>query len=107
MTGIPLRDLTSGFKCYRRSALEELPLGGIRSDGYAFQIEIVHHAFRRGLRIREIPIVFADRVDGRSKLSRWIVWEAAWIVWWLRFAKRGQALPAAAAKNPRLDDGLR
>lgn len=84
VTGVRLRDLTSGFKCYRRTALETLPLDRIRSDGYAFNIEMVVRAARRGLRIQEVPIVFSDRIDGRSKLSRRIVLEAVWLVWWLR-----------------------
>lgn len=84
VTGVPVRDLTSGFKCFRRSALEQIPLARIRSDGYAFQIETSYRAWRRGLAIREIPIVFTDRSDGRSKLSWGIAWEAVWIVWWLR-----------------------
>lgn len=87
VTGAPVRDLTSGFKCWRREALERLALDGIRSDGYAFQIETVVLAWRRGLRVREAPIVFTDRVDGESKLSRRILWEAAWIVWWLRLRR--------------------
>ena len=97
VTGAPIRDLTSGFKCFRRSALEELPLEQIRSDGYGFQIETAVHAWQRGLRVREIPIVFNDRVAGRSKLSRRIVWEAAWVVWALRFGRRrGRSGPAQA-----------
>lgn len=87
VTGVPIRDLTSGFKCYRRSALEQIPLGLLRSDGYAFQIETVVHAWRSGLRVRELPITFTDRVDGRSKLSWRVVWEAIWIVWSLRFGR--------------------
>lgn len=87
VTGVPVADLTSGFKCWRRTALERMPLDEIRSDGYAFQIEMVVLAWRRGLGVREIPIVFTDRVDGRSKLSRRILWEAAWIVWGLRFRR--------------------
>jgi dolichol-phosphate mannosyltransferase len=87
VTGVPIRDLTSGYKCYRRSALEQIPLGLLRSDGYAFQIETVVHAWRRGLRVRELPITFTDRIDGRSKLSWRVVWEAVWIVWSLRFGR--------------------
>ena len=87
-----IRDLTSGFKCFRR-APGAIPLDRIRSDGYAFQIEAVCRAYRLGLRVREIPIVFTDRVDGRSKLSSGIAWEAAWIVWWLRFAAGRKRAP--------------
>lgn len=87
VTGVPVRDLTSGFKCFRREALARLPLEQVRGDGYAFQIETTVHAWRLGMRVREVPIVFTDRLDGHSKLSNGIVWEAAWIVWWLRFAR--------------------
>ncbi len=85
VTGVHLDDLTSGFKCYRRAVLEALPLERIRSDGYAFNIEVVVRAAQRGFRIQELPIVFTERVKGRSKLSRRILWEAAWLVWRLRF----------------------
>ena len=84
VTGVRLHDITSGFKCYRREVLEALPLDRIRSDGYAFNIEMVVLAAYRGLEVREIPIIFTDRVDGRSKLSKRILIEAAWLVWWLR-----------------------
>jgi dolichol-phosphate mannosyltransferase len=84
ITGVPLKDCTGGFKCFRRETLEALPLGRVRSDGYAFQIELNFHAHRSGLRIREIPIVFTDRVQGVSKMSRRIIWEAVWMVWRLR-----------------------
>lgn len=84
VTGVRLADLTSGFKCYRRSVLEALPLDRIHSDGYAFNVEMVVLAAYRGMTIREVPITFTDRVDGKSKLSQRIFWEAAWLVWWLR-----------------------
>lgn len=85
VTGIPIKDLTGGFKCFRRETLEKLPLDRVRSDGYSFQIELNFHAHRLGLKITEIPIVFTDRVEGESKMSRRIIWEAAWMVWRLRF----------------------
>jgi dolichol-phosphate mannosyltransferase len=84
VTGVPVRDLTSGFKCYRRSVLEAIDLDKIHSNGYAFQIEMHFKAFRKGFRIREIPIVFVERRTGTSKMSRKIVYEAAWMVWKLR-----------------------
>jgi len=84
VTGLDVVDVTSGFKCYRRAVLEQLPLERIRSDGYGFNVEMVVLAAYRGMRVVEIPIVFTERVDGRSKLSRRIIWEAAWLVWWLR-----------------------
>lgn len=87
LTGLPLKDLTSGFNCWRRSALEELPIDRLRSDGYAFLIETKYHAWRRGLRLREIPIVFTERTEGRSKLSRRVIWESIWIPWLLRLRR--------------------
>lgn len=84
VTGLPLRDVTGGFRCYRRSALEALPLDRMRSDGYAFMMELGYYAWRRGLRIEEVPIVFTDRVAGKSKLSRGVMFEAAWMAWRLR-----------------------
>lgn len=85
VTGLPLKDCTGGFKCFRRRTLQSLPLSRVHSDGYGFQIELNYHAWRRGFQIREIPIVFTDRVVGESKMSRRIIWEAAWVVWRLRF----------------------
>ena len=84
VTGLPLRDATGGFKCFRRRALESVRLDRVRSDGYAFQIEMSYKCWRKGMRLREIPIVFVDRRVGASKMSRRIVWEAAWMVWRLR-----------------------
>ncbi len=84
ITGLPLKDATGGFKCFRRRVLQALDLSRVRSDGYGFQIEINFKAWRKGFRIREIPILFVDRRAGVSKMSRRIVWEAAWMVWRLR-----------------------
>jgi dolichol-phosphate mannosyltransferase len=84
ITGLPLHDATGGFKCFRREVLAALPLDRIRSDGYSFQIEMNYLAWKRGFRIVEIPIVFTDRMVGVSKMSRRIVWEAAFMVWKLR-----------------------
>jgi dolichol-phosphate mannosyltransferase len=83
---LPVRDLTGGFKCYRRSVLEALPLDEIHSKGYGFQIETTYRALRQGFRVREIPITFVDRVEGGSKMSKAIVVEAAWKVPQLRVA---------------------
>ncbi|MGH7563720.1 MAG: polyprenol monophosphomannose synthase [Gemmatimonadota bacterium] len=85
VTGIPLHDLTSGFKCYRRDVLEHLRLGEIHSNGYAFQIETVFRAWRSGYRVVETPIVFVDRNVGASKMSKRIVLEAIWMVWRMRW----------------------
>ena len=84
ITGMPVKDLTGGFKCFRRQVLEAIDLDRVRSDGYAFQIEINFKAWRKGFRIQEIPILFVDRQLGVSKMSRRIVREAAWMVWRLR-----------------------
>jgi dolichol-phosphate mannosyltransferase len=84
ITGMRVKDLTGGFKCYRRAVLEAIDWDRVRSDGYAFQIEITFKAYRKGFRIKEIPILFVDRHAGESKMSRRIVWEAVWMVWRLR-----------------------
>jgi dolichol-phosphate mannosyltransferase len=80
LLGLPVRDLTGGFKCYRRVVLETIDLEAIASKGYAFQIETTYRAVRAGFRVREVPIVFADREVGGSKMSRAIVLEAMWKV---------------------------
>ncbi|MGD9714697.1 MAG: polyprenol monophosphomannose synthase [Thermomicrobiales bacterium] len=85
--GVPVDDLTGGFKLYTRQALESLPLGEIRSDGYVFQIETTYRVLRTGLNVLEIPIRFVDRVAGKSKLSRKIVFEAIVVVWRLRLQR--------------------
>ncbi len=85
VTGVPVNDLTGGFKCYRASKLKELDLNSIKSDGYSFQIEITSKLYYRKAKIIEIPIIFTDRVKGKSKMNRGIVWEAFWSVWILRF----------------------
>jgi dolichol-phosphate mannosyltransferase len=91
ITGLPVWDATGGFKCFRRSVLQAIDLDNVRSNGYAFQIEMSMRAWKRGFRIREIPIVFVDRTEGQSKMSREIVREAVWMVWRLRFsAMRGR-----------------
>jgi dolichol-phosphate mannosyltransferase len=78
--GLEIQDLTGGYKCFRREALEAVRLGTLRSLGYAFQIETTYRAVRAGLRVVEVPIVFSDRRVGESKMSRAIVAEAAWRV---------------------------
>ncbi len=93
ITGLPLHDATGGFKCFRREVLAALPLQDVRSDGYSFQIEMNFHVWKRGYRMVEIPIVFTDRLVGTSKMSRRIVWEAAFMVWKLRFASIFRRIP--------------
>ena len=80
---LPIRDVTSGFKLWRRDALQGLPLGRVRSNGYAFQVEMTYLAYRKGFRIQEIPFYFPDREWGRSKMSFQIQFEAALRVWQL------------------------
>ena len=87
VTGMPLTDATAGFKCFRRAVLEAIPLQEVKSNGYAFQIEMNFRAWRKKFRLVEIPIVFTDRVEGRSKMNRKIVREGVWVVWWLRLAR--------------------
>ncbi len=85
VTGLPVWDATGGFKCFRRGVLEAIDLSKVRSNGYAFQIEMSFRAWKRGFRIVEIPIVFVDRTEGQSKMSNTIVREAVWMVWRLRW----------------------
>lgn len=85
VTGLPLFDATGGFKCFHRKVLEAIDLNDVRSNGYAFQIEMSFRAWRKGFRIVEIPIVFVDRTEGESKMSKRIVREAIWMVWRLRW----------------------
>ncbi len=85
VTGLRLGDATGGFKCFRRRVLAAIPLDQVRSNGYAFQIEMSFRAWKRGFRIAEIPIVFHDRTEGESKMSKGIVREAILMVWRLRW----------------------
>ena len=84
ITGLPVRDATGGFKCFRRKVLESIDLNKIKSNGYSFQIEMTFKAYSKGFKIKEIPIVFTDRVKGKSKMSKKIVREAVTMVWKLR-----------------------
>jgi dolichol-phosphate mannosyltransferase len=86
VTRLPISDTTGGFRCMRREALEKIGLEGVRSDGYAFQIEMNYRFHRNGARVKEIPFFFLDRTRGDSKLSLRIGLEALWMVWWLRIA---------------------
>jgi dolichol-phosphate mannosyltransferase len=83
--GLQVRDLTGGFKCFRREVLEAIHFDGVRSQGYAFQVELTYRAVRAGFRVVEVPIVFRDRQDGESKMSWRIAAEAMWLVPLLRF----------------------
>lgn len=86
LLGLPIRDCTSGFKCFRREALESTYFTNLESNGYGFQVEMNHLCHRAGFRIVEVPIVFPDRTAGRSKMSRRIFLEAATLVWKLRYS---------------------
>ncbi len=89
--GVPVRDLTTGYKAFSAKALATIDLASVRSNGYSFQIETTYRALRRGLRVKEVPIVFVDRRAGESKMSRRIFAEAVVMVWKLRLAAaRGQ-----------------
>jgi len=86
ITGLPVRDATSGFKCFRKEVLQAIDLDEIKSNGYAFQIEVTFKAWKKGFKIKELSIVFTDRLKGTSKMSKKIVREAMFMVWKLRFA---------------------
>lgn len=85
ITGLPVKDTTGGFKCFRRKVLESIDLDKIKSNGYAFQIEMNFKAWKKGFKITEHPIIFADRTYGTSKMSKKIVYEAIFLVWKLKF----------------------
>ncbi len=84
VTGVPVMDLTAGFKCFRKEVINSLNLDSIRSDGYGFQIEVNYWVHRKGYTIKEIPVIFVDRRSGESKMSKRIIWEAFWLVLRLR-----------------------
>lgn len=104
VTGLPVADPTGGFKCFRRQVLMELDLDGIKSNGYAFQVELTYKAWMKGFRITEIPITFADRFAGVSKMSGGIIREALWVVLMLarsqRFRRRPRPRPASVTASP-------
>lgn len=84
ITGLPIHDTTGGFKCFRRKVLESIELDKVKSNGYAFQIEMSFKAWKKGFKVGEIPIIFIDRQKGMSKMSKKIVREAVFMVWKLR-----------------------
>ena len=90
ITGMPFSDPTGGYKCFRRRALEAVDIKAVRSNGYSFQIEMTHKIWRQGLRVSELNIIFTERVEGSSKMSLNIAWEAVWMVWrlWLQHGLR-------------------
>lgn len=97
VTGMQISDPTGGFKCFRRRALQAIDLATVRSNGYSFQIELTHKIWRQGLTVAEVPIIFTDRFQGSSKMSRAIVYEAVFMVWRLLaqndFRRRPQKRP--------------
>jgi dolichol-phosphate mannosyltransferase len=95
MLGVGVRDLTGGFKCFRADTLRAIDFETVRSEGYAFQVELTYRALARGLRVEEVPITFRDRRAGDSKMSARIAMEAIWLVPALRIARRRDGLPEA------------
>ena len=93
VTGMPFTDPTGGYKCFRRRALEAINLDEIHSNGYSFQIEMTHKLWCQGMRISEVPIIFTDRLQGHSKMSKQIVREALWMVWRLFFQNKMRRRP--------------
>jgi dolichol-phosphate mannosyltransferase len=87
VTGLPLKDITSGYRCYRREVLEAIDLAKIRSNGYVFLIEMSFLAWCKGFRLGELPIIFQERRVGQSKISKSIIWESIWVVFKLRLLK--------------------
>ena len=84
ITGLPVRDCSSGFQCIRREVLEAIDVGSLRFSGYSFLIELKHRAFRLGFRLAEVPIVFTDRKFGQSKITRREIFRSVWAVWAMR-----------------------
>jgi len=101
--GLPVHDPTSGLRGFHASALEAIEYGTVRSQGYAFQVELTYRALTRGLRVRELPITFRERRLGRSKMSARIALEAAWLVPSLRFGRRRWEPPTAAILSEATD----
>jgi dolichol-phosphate mannosyltransferase len=96
VTGMPFTDPTGGYKCFRQRALRSIELESIHSNGYSFQIEMTHKLWRQGMRIVEVPIIFTDRFQGHSKMSRDIVREAFWMVWRLLLQNKLRRRPMPA-----------
>jgi dolichol-phosphate mannosyltransferase len=99
ITGVPTNDATAGFRCWTRHALQTVKVESIRSDGYSFQVEMVHRAHMAGLRIAEVPIVFTDRQFGASKMSGQVIVESIKMPWRLRFRRNAQEPPVRSKAN--------
>ena len=89
VTGLSIKDATAGYRCWRRGTLEQLPLATLKSNGYSFQVEMLWETVRRGLRVVEVPIVFVERAQGRSKLNSATIVESVWLPWRLRAGRQG------------------
>lgn len=85
--GVTLNDMTTGFMCFRKNVLDRIDLDSIKSDGYAFLVELKYRLVKAGFRITEYPIVFTERREGQSKMSTKVIWESVWLPWKLRFFK--------------------
>jgi dolichol-phosphate mannosyltransferase len=90
ITGIPIKDTTGGFKCFRAEVLSQINFDSIRSNGYGFQIEMNYRLWKKGAKIKEIPIIFEDRRSGKSKMNKSIIVEAIFLVWRLRFTPKSK-----------------
>jgi dolichol-phosphate mannosyltransferase len=106
ITGMPFTDPTGGYKCFRRQALESLDLHAVNSNGYSFQIELTHKIWRQGMKIVEVPIIFTDRFQGSSKMSRDIVQEAFWMVWRVWFQNGLRRCPRPAKNREKTGSKL-
>jgi len=98
VTGMPFTDPTGGYKCFRRRALQAINLDAVESNGYSFQIEMTHKLWRQGMRVAEVPIIFTERIQGHSKMSRDIVREALLMVWRLLLQNKLRRRPRPPAK---------
>lgn len=100
ITGMPFSDPTGGYKCFRRRSLQAINLDEVRSNGYSFQIEMTHKLWRQGMKVVEVPIIFTDRFQGRSKMSGHIVQEALWMVWRLLLQNKLRRRPRVPPVPP-------
>jgi dolichol-phosphate mannosyltransferase len=100
VTGMPFTDPTGGYKCFHRRALEAINLDTVNSNGYSFQIEMTHRLWRQGLKVVEVPIIFTDRFQGRSKMSGHIIREALMMVWRLWFQNKMRRRPMSSNQKP-------
>jgi dolichol-phosphate mannosyltransferase len=105
VTGMPFTDPTGGYKCFRKRSLESIDLNAVTSNGYSFQIEMTHKLWRKGMKIVEVPIIFTDRFQGRSKMSKNIMFEAFVMTWRLLAQNKFRRRPTATPPAPPLDPG--